>query len=216
MKNLNSPVFDGLTLSEIEEIDAMKLVRTKTYRKGDVIFSTGDIIHEVCVILSGSVNIENIDFNGNRSILDNVDAGKVFAESYALCGEPMLVDAVAARDCDILFLDLRALMDSRNSEKSWYCKVMHNMLDISVRKNLVLSKRVLCTSPKTIRGRLLNYLTAQSLAAGSSTFRIPFDRQQLADYLNTDRSALSKELGKMRDEGILDFEKDHFTLHGEL
>lgn len=216
MKRIDSPIFKNLTAEEFDEIDSLKLLRIQSYKKGDVILSAGNVIRETCIILSGSVNIENIDFNGNRSILDNVTAGSAFAESYTMCGEPMLVDAIASRDCEILFLDLHALMSPANMDKSWYCKIMRNVLDISVRKNLILSKRILCTSPKTIRGRLANYLTAQSLAAGSTTFRIPFDRQQLADYLNTDRSALSKELGRMRDEGLLDFEKDRFTLHSEL
>lgn len=86
------------------------------------------------------------------------------------------------------------------------------MLSISVKKNLTLSRRIFCTSPKTIRERLLTYLSSQAGRSGSSTFHIPFNRQQMADYLNVDRSALSKELGKMRDEGLLTFHKNRFTL----
>ena len=216
MENIKSPVFRGLTSAEIDDIYALGYIKVRSFKKGDIVFATGDIIREVCTVLSGSVNIESIDLNGDRSIIDNVSDGRIFAESYALCREPMLVDAVAAQNSEILFLDLNSLADPQYSSESWYCKLMRNMLDISVQKNIVLSRRILCTSPKTIRGRISNYLTAQSLAAESFTFRIPFDRQQLADYLNTDRSALSKELGKMRDEGLLDFKKDLFTLHGEL
>ena len=86
------------------------------------------------------------------------------------------------------------------------------MLSISIHKNLTLSNRIFCTSPKTIRERLLTYLSSQAERSGSSTFQIPFNRQQMADYLNLDRSALSKELGKMRDEGFLTFHKNQFTL----
>ena len=81
-----------------------------------------------------------------------------------------------------------------------------------MRKNLGLSRRIFCTTPKTVRGRLLTYLSGQAVQAGSKTFDLPFNRQQLADYLNLDRSALSKELGRMRDEGLLEFEKNHFVL----
>ena len=90
---------------------------------------------------------------------------------------------------------------------------MQNLLNISLHKNLALSERIFCTSPKTVRGRLLLYLSNQAAKAGSKSFRIPFDRQGLADHLNLDRSALSKELGKMRDEGILETTKNEFTLH---
>ena len=93
-----------------------------------------------------------------------------------------------------------------------HCKdtILNNLLHISIQKNLTLSNRIFCTSPKTIRERLLIYLSNESRKAGSQEFVIPFDRQQLADYLNVDRSALSKELGKMRDEGLIEFRKNDF------
>ena len=90
-----------------------------------------------------------------------------------------------------------------------HCKdtILNNLLHISIQKNLTLSNRIFCTSPKTIRERLLIYLSNESRKAGSQEFVIPFDRQQLADYLSLDRSALSKELGKMKKEGLLDYHK---------
>ena len=163
-------------------------------------------------MLKGRVNIENIDIWGNKSILSCVSEGEIFAETYAICGEPMMVDAVAAEKSEIQFLNLKALIDEKNSDKGWYVKLISNMLKISVRKNLALSGRIFCTSSKTIRGRLLTYLSNISVKSGSKTFQIPFDRQQLADYLNLDRSALSKELGKMRDEGLIEFHKNVFKL----
>ena len=96
--------------------------------------------------------------------------------------------------------------------KPWYGRIMSNMLRISVQKNLELSNRIFFTTPKTIRGRLLAYLSAMSVKCGSTTFQVPFDRQQMADYLNLDRSALSKELGKMRDEGLIEFYRNSFRL----
>ena len=108
---------------------------------------------------------------------------------------------------------LRGLEESMVN-RSWQKKLLKNILHVSMQNNLSLSSRIFCTAPKTIRGRLLTYLSAQSMKAGSSTFDIPFNRQQLADYLNLDRSALSKELGKMRDEGLLEFYKNTFKLKG--
>ena len=135
-------------------------------------------------------------------------------QTYAFCHEPMMVDAVAAEDCAVLFLDFNILMEESMVNRSWQKKLLKNILHVSMQKNLSLSSRIFCTAPKTIRGRLLTYLSAQSMKAGSSTFDIPFNRQQLADYLNLDRSALSKELGKMRDEGLLEFYKNTFKLKG--
>lgn len=87
-----------------------------------------------------------------------------------------------------------------------------NLLENSMRKNIVLSERIFCTAPKTIRGRLLLFLSSCSKKAKSSSFQIPFNRQQLADHLNLDRSALSKELGKMKRDGLIDFYKNTFKL----
>ncbi len=177
-----------------------------------MIFSAGSIVHETGIVLSGNVNIENNDLWGNKSILSNVPTGQVFAETYAFSHEPMMVDAVAAEDCTILFLDFNMLMDNPLENRIWQNKLLRNMLNVSVQKNLALSSRIFCTSSKTIRGRLLTYLSSQSMKAGSATFDIPFNRQQLADYLNTDRSALSNELVKMRDDGLIEFYKNTFRL----
>lgn len=93
---------------------------------------------------------------------------------------------------------------------------MQRLTLMTARKNLVLSRRIFCTSPRSVRERLLTYLSGQTLQCGSAEFDIPFNRQQMADYLNLDRSALSKELGRMRDEGLLSFRKNHFRLFIDL
>lgn len=212
MEPIQTSVFCGISADEWADIQTLSCVRRCAYDKDTIIFHAGEPVHTVGMVMAGSVHIENVDVWGNRSILSNIAVGELFAESYALCQEPMMVDVVAAEHCEILFLNLAVLLDNQNDGQTWYRKILANLLTISVQKNLVLSKRIFCTSPKTIRGRLLTYLSAVSVKCGSTSFQIPFDRQQLADYLNLDRSALSKELGKMRDDGILEFHKNHFTL----
>lgn len=206
-----SPLFRGFSEQELQQMRDF-CMHGRKYEKSGVIFRTGDIIHEIGIVQAGSVNIENTDLWGNRSILSNVGRGQVFGETYAMCGEPMMVDAVAAENSEILFLRLDILMDEN---QPWYGRIMSNMLRVSVQKNLELSSRIFFTTPKTIRGRLLAYLSAMSVKCGSTTFQVPFDRQQMADYLNLDRSALSKELGKMRDEGLIEFYKNTFRLNAD-
>jgi len=206
-----SPLFSGFSEQELQQM-RNSCMHGRKYEKGGVIFRTGDIIHEIGIVQAGSVNIENTDLWGNRSILSNVGRGQAFGETYAMCGEPMMVDAVAAENSEILFLRLDILMDEN---QPWYGRIMSNMLRVSVQKNLELSSRIFFTTPKTIRGRLLAYLSAMSVKCGSTTFQVPFDRQQMADYLSLDRSALSKELGKMRDEGLIEFYKNTFRLNAD-
>lgn len=212
MQKIFSPLFKDISDNEWTEMLSTGCIRQKLYHKDSVIFSMGETTDEIGIVISGNINIENIDFQGNRTILSNISMGQVFAETYAVCQEPLMVEAVAGSESEILFLNIRLLKQEAYSASTWHSKLTQNLLLQSMHKNLILSSRIFCTSPRTIRERLMVYLSAQSGKSGSLTFQIPFDRQQLADYLNVDRSALSKELGKMRKEGILDFHKSTFRL----
>ncbi len=212
IKTLPSFLFQNFTEAEAAAILSSSYLRVSSFPKEAVIFHSGDLVHEIGIVQHGSVHIESIDPWGKKSILSSVSTGQVFAETYAITGTPMMVDAVAAEDCSILFLDIKSLLREENAQQTWYPKLLNNILRISVQKNLLLSSRIFCTTPKTIRERVMLYLSTQATKSGSITFQIPFNRQQLADYLNVDRSALSKELGKMRDDGLLDFYKNSFKL----
>lgn len=208
-------LFRGCSEEDIRNMSEHLDFRTEKYKKGNVIFGAGSIITDIGLVLSGSVRIEHTDLWGNKSILGITPAGGVFAESYAcIPNEPMMVDAVANEDCDILFISVPRLF-APCSECVSQNRLIHNLVIISAGKNLQLSRRSLHTSPKTIRGRLSSYFSQQVSAQGSNKIIIPFDRQQLADYLNLDRSALSKELGKMRNEGLIEYNKNTFVIKTE-
>lgn len=149
---------------------------------------------------------------GNRTILSHVGAGQFFAETYALLiEEVMLVDVIANENCQILFIHIGKLI-SNMQNAAWSQKLYRNLLLISSHKTLTLSGRSFHTAPKSARGRILAYLNAESLRKHSTEFDIPFDRQQLADYLNLERTNMSKELTRMRREGIIECRKNHFKL----
>ena len=208
----NAPVFNNVSEKEIIEIKHLGYMRQCCFKRGSAIFNMGEQIDELGIILSGNVIIENIDLCGNKSILSFISQGQVFAETYALCHEKMMVNVIACEDCEILFLNLKFINNTAAVSHAWHNKIVNNLLTVTAHKNLLLSNRIFCTSPKTIRERLLTYLSYQSIIHESMSFTIPFNRQQLADYLNLDRSALSKELGRMRDDGLLSFKKNHFRL----
>ena len=208
-------------LTEEETCEALKRLRAgeRSYEKGALILHAGDMTDALGLVLSGSVTIERSDIWGNRTILSHADAGQFFAETYAfLPNEPLLVDVVANEACRILFIQVGSLKSPGLSQPApaWQTKLALNLLTISTRKNLQLSGRSFHTAPKTIRGRVMSYLTSVSLQSHSCRFDIPFDRQQLADYLNLDRTALSKELGRMQKEGLLRVRKNHFELPDSL
>ena len=211
MRPVASPLFQGLSAEEWAALEQSGCLRTKSYPRHAVIFHAGEQVHALGVVLRGTVHIENLDLWGSKSILSSISAGQAFAETYAFCGEALMVDAVAAEHCEILFLHTAALTDAR-IEPALKDKLLRRLLAVSMRKNLSLSQRIFCTTPKTVRGRLLTYFSAQAARCGRMEFEVPFNRQQMADYLNLDRSALSKELCKMRDEGLLEFDKNRFVL----
>lgn len=212
MKKIASPLFQDLSEAELDTLAAAGHLRTRQFAKHEVIFHAGSCVREIGIVLRGSVHIENLDLWGTKSILSSISAGQAFAETYAFCGDALMVDAVAAEDCTVLLLSTRVLSDARVSP-AVRDTLLRNLLAVSMRKSLSLSQRIFCTTPKTVRGRLLTYFSAQAAKAGGLEFDVPFNRQQMADYLNLDRSALSKELCKMRDEGLLEFEKNHFRLN---
>lgn len=203
-------LFRGMTETEIASaLDALR-AQEVAYAKGAVILRAGETTDRMGMVLEGSVTIESADMWGNRTILALLEEGQFFAEVYALLpGEILLVDALAVEDCRILFLCPNGAEDAN---APWTLKLLQNLLLISARKNLSLSERSFHTAPKTVRGRIMAYLNTVSLKRHSRNFAIPFDRQQMADYLNLDRTALSKELGKMRDEGLITFRKNRFEI----
>lgn len=206
-------LFRGATPQEVETMLTCLQAQRRSYIRGEVIYHAGDTVTALGLILSGSASVENDDIWGNKSILDRVGPGQVFAETYAcVSGEPLMISVVAAEAAEVLFLDMRHVLQICSNACTFHNKLVRNLLAIASQKNLRLSRRIFHTSAKSIRGRLLSYLSYQSLQHGSREFDIPFNRQQLADYLSVDRSALSNELSKMQREGLLQVTRSHFRL----
>lgn len=207
---LRTPLFLGAEPKELESLLTAMEAAKRTFPKGEVILQAGEHTSRLYLVLSGGVTVENHDAWGNRTILGHVAPGEVFAETYAcLPGQPMMVSAVASQETALLSLNAVALQNDSCPQRDL---ILTNLLRITAEKNLALSRRIFYTSSKTIRGRLLSYLSDQAVLHGSLTFSIPFDRQQLADYLGVDRSALSNELSKLRREGLLTTRKNQFSL----
>ncbi|MBQ8585254.1 MAG: Crp/Fnr family transcriptional regulator [Butyricicoccus sp.] len=211
----NTILFRGASPEEIEKMLGCLQTETRRYPKGAVVYHAGDVVGSIGLVLSGSVSIEIDDVWGNKSILDHVHAGQVFAESYACVpGEPLMNSVVAAENTEILFLDVARVLHICQNACGFHNKLVRNLLFVASRKNLNLSRRSILTSAKSIRSRLLSFLSYESVKRGSREFEITFNRQQLADYLNVDRSAMSNELSKMQKDGLIAVERNHFRLIG--
>ena len=207
-------LFRGYTPGETKQLLLGLRSSTRKFPRDTTVYTAGKPVSNIGIVLSGIVQIENNDIWGNTSILGLVKPGEVFAEAYACVpDEPMMVDVIAVEDTEILFVNVPEIFRLASSGKNNYTRLIQNLVIISARKNLSLSRRIFHTSSKKIRGRLLSYLSYQAELQDSNRIKIPMNRQQLADYLSLDRSALSKELGRMKADGILDYHKNVFILN---
>lgn len=209
----NTKLFGGITETEIEEMLGCLSAEVLRFQKGDFVFRRGEQITKVAVLLEGCIHIQKEDYWGNLSILSEISEGEIFGEVYACLGnDGILNNAVAVKESVVLFLDISRILTLCPSACRFHGRLVRNLLSVLALKNKLLTQKLEHMSQRTTREKLLSYLSEQSLKEGCASFEIPFNRQQLADFLSVDRSAMSNELCKMRDEGILLFHKHHFVL----
>lgn len=182
----------------------------RDFDKGEYIFYAGDNLQEFCFVLSGSVSIESYDDKGNKLIFAVFSGGEHFGLSYSISDLPVMVDARAAEKTQVLFL--RAEYILKESFLSKHPEIAKRIIKLLAQKNMILSRKIRNISPKTIRSRVMNYLKEESMLHKSSVFFIPYDRQGLADYLNCDRSQLSKTLSVMQNDGLIRYNKNNFEI----
>lgn len=205
-------IFAGVGDSEIESMLSCLGARLKTYKKGEYVFRQGEHITDITVLLDGSLHIQKDDYWGNRSILGEISAGEMFGEAYAYDSGAMLNDVVAVEGSVVIFLNVKRILTSCSNACRFHSIVVQNLFFAISEKNRKLVQKIGHMSKRTTREKLISYLSEQAKKQNSGVFTIPFNRQQLADFLSVDRSAMSNELCKMRDEGLLEFEKNKFRL----
>lgn len=212
-----TPLFRGMTEAEICGLLACLSAGERRYARGKRILTAGEPCPWMGLVLSGRVLVELSDAWGNDSVLGAAGEGEVFAEAYACApGEPLLVNVTASEESTVLLLDAGRLLSPCESVCSGHALLLRRLLALCARKNLQLSQRALHTAPKTIRGRLMSYLSECAVRSGSSSFDIPYDRRQLAGYLGVERSALCAELSRMCRDGLILYGKRRFTLVTDL
>lgn len=217
MKNAllaTSALFSGISEADFDELLTRLATPERVYQKGEFVFTSGAPIHSIGLVLSGSVHIMKEDFWGNRMILGRASAGELFGEAYAcLPNQPLEVSVMAAEKTELLLFDVNQIFSAGPHPVPYQMRLIENLLEVFAQKNVMLTRKMEHMAKRTTREKLLSYLSAESQKHHSSSFQIPFNRQQLADYLAVDRSAMSHELSKLREEGIIDFWKNHFQLN---
>lgn len=207
-------LFNNMKENEIEHLLPCLGANKQIYKKDETIFRSGDILSKIGLVLNGSVNIVVNFYWGGSNIFGHITKGDIFGVNYAaIPGKELICDVVANENSEILFLDMKKILTVCGKSCPYHHKIIYNLFRITSMKNLNLSARMMHIAPKTIRERLLSYLSEQALINSSPIFTIPFSRSQLADYLGVDRSAMSNELSKMAKDGLIDYEKNKFKLN---
>ena len=209
----HTQLFSGVGDDDISAMLNCLQAKIRTFQKGDYVFREGEHIDHITVLLDGKLLIQHDDFWGNRNIVHVIRVGEMFGEAYAAPESGVLLnDVIAEEDSTIIVFDVKRILTICSSACRFHSMVVQNLLFSISEKNRKLLQKIGHMSKRSTRAKLLSYLSEEAKRHNSRHFTIPFTRQQLADFLCVDRSAMSNELCKMCDEGLLIFDKNEFTL----
>lgn len=187
--------------------------RFKTFDKNETIVSQGEPMQDVVLIVKGGAIVEHIDSLGDISILMRVRKGEAYGVESAFAGDEVYKDSLIATEKSlVLFMNKHRLINPCENKCKRHELVVRNLMEILANGNIKLMNKISHMSKKTIRDKLMSYFSLLSKKAGTNYFNIPFNKTELANYLSVDRSAMSTELSKMKEEGLIDFEKRQFHL----
>lgn len=208
-----SALFAGIEQNEILSLLHCVDAKVLNYKKGEFVLRQGDEMVDIALLLDGSLHIQSDDYWGNRSILGHVSGGEIFGEAYVLSHDSRILnDVVAVENSVVMFINAKRIISVCSSTCTFHTKVVQNMFLVISEKNKKLVQKLGHVCKRSIREKLNSYLSQEAKKQKSPNIIIPFNRQQLADFLSVDRSAMSNELCKMRDEGLIEFRKNYFRL----
>ena len=209
----SAQLFSGISENELISTLSCLKAEKKDFSKGSFVLRAGDISEAIGLILSGNVLIVQEDIWGNRNILSKAIAGQTFAAAFACApGSVLNVNVIAESSVIVMFFNVKQILNVCPSACVHHSRIIRNLLSELAERNLRFGEKLTHMGQRTTRAKIMSYLSAEAQRLGKYEFDIPFSRQQLADYLAVERSGLSLELGKMRNEGLLDFHKSHFIL----
>ena len=209
----SSTLFSGISEEEVTAMLYCLNAEERSFPKEAFVLRAGDTAGSIGLVLSGSVLVIQEDIWGNRNILSKAGPGQTFAAAFACApGSVLNVSVVAETPVTALFLDVKRILTVCPSACAHHSRIIRNLLGELAEKNLRFGEKLTHMGQRTTRSKLMSYLSAEAQRRGAVEFDIPFSRQQLADFLGVERSGLSLELGKMKQDGLLDFHKSHFVL----
>lgn len=205
-------LFKGFTLDQVKDLLSRTGVLVKHFNRNDYVYLAGDDIDNLCVVINGKVQIVKEDIAGEKSILGNLQPGDTFAENNFAARHHSILSYLVVEDSEVFMLNFDRLTIKIIQDVGLYGKFFNNLLEISGQNTAKLLAKVDILGKRSLRGKVMAYLEQESQLHNSPTFELPFNRTDMANYLDADRSAMTRELCRMRDEGLIKFEKNTFTL----
>jgi len=206
-------LFSGVNDNEILTMLDCLNAKISVYKKNEYIIRQGEHLKRIMILADGKLHIQHDDYWGKRNLISIIDVGDMFGESYAMPESgAFLNDVIAIDESIVISLDIKQIITVCSSACHFHATVVQNLFFIISEKNRKLVQKLGYMANRTTREKLIAYLSDEAKRTHNASFYIPFNRQQLADYLCVDRSAMSNELCKMRNEGLLEFNKNHFKL----
>lgn len=213
----NSPLFQGMTEDEILSVLHCVNASILHRKKGEYIFRVGDSTEAMGLVLRGAMLSLQEDLWGHRNIIHRIGVGEYFAEPFAATpGSVLNVSVVADEDSEIMLLNMGRLLKTCPNACAYHNRLVQNLVSVMARRVMNLNEKITHMAKRSTREKLLSYLSAESMRQGKFSFSIPYDRQQLADYLSVERAAMSVELSKLQKEGYLKTNRNHFELFADL
>ncbi len=207
-------IFENIETEQLDNLLSCLGAKTQHYKKNDIILLADSEVSSVGVILAGSAQIIREDAMGNRTIMSELGEGDIFAEAFACANVSRIpVTVLTTTGCEILFIQINRIVTSCSSSCSFHTTLIKNLLQLIAQKNIFLNNRIEILSQRSTREKLIAYFSMQIKKFGTNRFKIPFSRDELADFLCINRSALSRELGNMRDDKLLTFNKNEFIIN---
>ncbi len=209
----NSPLFQGMAEEEILSVLHCVNANILHRKKGEYIFRVGDSTESMGLVLRGAMLSLQEDLWGHRNIMHRIGVGEFFAEPFAATpGSVLNVSVVADEDSEIMLLNMGRLLKTCPNACVYHNRLVQNLVSVMARRVMNLNEKITHMAKRSTREKLLSYLSAESIRQGKFSFTIPYDRQQLADYLSVERAAMSVELSKLQKEGYLKTNRNHFEL----
>ena len=208
----NSPLFFGMKDDEIKGILECFHARIRSYDTGDIVIRQGERVSNIYLVLEGSVNIEKDSYWGRRIIVSRIGVNQNIALAFVASKNESNIDAVVAKKSKLLILSYEKCTSMCQNACTRHKVLINNMFEILSKENIDLIQKIENISQKSIRDKIMTYLSNEAQKKRNHSFDIVFNRQELADYLNIDRSALSFELSKLQKEGYIEYKKNSFLL----